>query len=146
MERVTVEGLKKISACDSAIGFVERNNLEGFPIELLDQVEGDYNSYISWLKNSLKNRWEYDSHGNMVKRIYPDGDEYRLEYDAHGNEIKIIFPDGDEHRWEYDSHGNMINVTWPDSKEYLCPTSFYDDGQLKSINKLELPWFEKGAV
>lgn len=114
--------LKAINACSGAIKFVKRNKLEGFPLNILDEVSGDYKGYVSWLHRELKTKREFDDRGNKVSATHPDGIEFRWEYDDRGNMIRETNPYGIEMRWE---------------------TEFYADGQLKRIGELEIPWFEK---
>ena len=109
--------LESLNACPDAIDFVERNNLVGFPLDRLDEVEGDYGEYVQWLKKGLSTRREYDSNGNMTLRVNPDGDEYRYEYDSNGNKTLEVDPDGSECRYEYDSNGNMTLMVDPDGDE-----------------------------
>ena len=110
--------LESLNACSDAIDFVERNNLVGFPLDRLDEVEGDYGDYVSWLKSELSTRREYDSNGNKILLVYPSGRETRYEYDYNGNMTLQVDPDGSETRYEYDSNGNMTLMVDPYGSEY----------------------------
>ena len=44
---------------------------------------------------------------------------------------------------EYDANNNLIHYRNSDGYESWNEIEYYDDGQLKRFNKLELPWFEK---
>ena len=124
-ERLTIDFLERNGACKSAFDFVKRNKLEGFPLDRLNEIEGDYSGYVGWLREKLKCQYEYDNHGNLIKRIFPDGRKIQYEYDNHGSLIKKIFPDGFESTWT---------------------TEYYDDGQLKRYDGLYIPWFEKESI
>jgi YD repeat-containing protein len=54
---------------------------------------------------------EYDSFGNKIKEISPDGDVWQYEYDSYGNRIKVTGPFRNVYQYEYDSFGNMIKIT-----------------------------------
>jgi len=133
--------LESLNACSDAIDFVERNNLVGFPVDRLNEVEGDYKDYVSWLKSELSTRREYDSNGNKTLEVDPDGSECRYEYDSNGNKTLEVNPDGGEYRWEYDSNGNKTLLVYPNGCEVSTPISYYDNGQLKSIGGLNIPQF-----
>ena len=135
------EHLESLNACQDAITFVEQNNLVGFPVDRLNEVECDYKNYVSWLKNKLSIHREYDSNGNMTLRVYPDGRECRYEYDSNGNRTLEVYPNGSEFRYEYDSNGNKTLLVYPNGCEVSTPISYYDNGQLKSIGGLNIPQF-----
>jgi len=43
---INIPFLKKLNACKEALKFVERNKLEGFPLNRLGEVKGDFNFYV----------------------------------------------------------------------------------------------------
>ena len=86
----------------------------------ISQTSRSEQYYVSWLKSELSTRYEYDSNGNM---------------------ILLVDPDGSECRWEYDSNGNKTLEVYPDGLEVSTLTSYYDNGQLKSIGELKIPQF-----
>ena len=52
--------------------------------------------------------WEYDSFGNVIREVQPDGYERHYEYDHYGNCIRIHYADGGTERRFYDSDGNLV--------------------------------------
>jgi len=48
--KITKDLLKKLNACKGGIDFMVRNNLEGYDWDKIDAIEGDYKSFISWLR------------------------------------------------------------------------------------------------
>lgn len=82
--------------------------------------------------------YEYDVHGNIVSKTYPNGkkDVFVNEYDYKGNIIHMRGSDSDEYytEYKYDSNGTIIHSTqWGrnyedthdyDSKEHLIHTKF----------------------
>jgi len=118
MKTITVEWLKKHHACKDGVKFVERNKLEGFPLERLNEVKGDYDGYVSWMLFLNSNEHEYDSHGNVTKKTYPNGRFWLYEYDVHGNMTKKTYSNGSVSVYEYDERGNMTKKTLPNGYVY----------------------------
>ena len=66
-------------------------------------------------------RYEYNSDGNCIRILYPDGGVERRFYDADGNMIKQVQPesydadsdDGNGYRYAYDACGRMTEVQDP---------------------------------
>ncbi len=114
-ETVTLELLKKLDACEDGVDFFRRNKLEGFPLNRLHEIEGDYNGFVSWLKETLKvaEEWEYDQKGNLTQEMSCDGRVWKYEYDQNGNRIKEMSCDGRVWKFEYDQNGNLTKeVDW----------------------------------
>jgi YD repeat-containing protein len=122
---LTLEYLKQHKACSEGIVFFKRNGLEGFPLDQLQNVKGDFNSYVEWLKERPVH--EYDSKGNMTKEVYPDGRTYCYEYDSKGNKTKLVHPNGRTYCWEYDSKGNKTKSVYPDGDTYCWEYTFNND-------------------
>ena len=113
MDRLTLTFLNRYNACKEGITFVKNNNLLNFPFELLDQVKGDHDEYITWLKECIDGVYHYkDSEGNESWK-------------------------------EYDENNNLIHYKDSNGNEYSNEIEYYPDGQLKKYNELELPYFEK---
>ena len=89
--------------------------------------DGDITSRIHPVSYALKGeegegtRYEYDSDGNCIRILYPDGGVERRFYDADGNMIKQVQPesydadsdDGNGYRYAYDACGRMTEVQDP---------------------------------
>ena len=66
MTNLTKKFLKDFKACSSGIKFAEQNKLFGFPLDRLDEVVGDVNSFVNWVRDKVKSQVEYDTNGNMI--------------------------------------------------------------------------------
>lgn len=89
--------------------------------------DGDITSRIHPVSYALKGdegegtRYEYNSDGNCIRILYPDGGVERRFYDADGNMIKQVQPesydadsdDGNGYRYAYDACGRMTEVQDP---------------------------------
>ncbi len=90
-------------------------------------LDGDITSRIHPVSYALKGeegegtRYEYNSDGNCIRILYPDGGVERRFYDADGNMIKQVQPesydadsdDGNGYRYAYDACGRMTEVQDP---------------------------------
>ena len=99
-------------------------------------LTGDITSRIHPVSYALKGdegegtRYEYDSDGNCIRILYPDGGVERRFYDADGNMIKQVQPesydadsdDGNGYRYAYDACGRMTEVQDPEGTS-CTPTS-----------------------
>ena len=52
----------------------------------------------------------YDSAGNVVRQVDPDGREVAAEYDALGRRISQVDPLGNVQRFRYDTEGNLLRL------------------------------------
>ena len=143
MKTLSLEFLEQNNACEEGIEFIKNNNLLNFPFELLDQVKGDHNGYITWLKECIGSGYEYDQNNNLIYYKNSKGHEEWKSYDENNNLIHYKNSKGYEEWNEYDKNSNLIHYT--DSKGFKCSNEieYYEDGQLKKYNELELPHFEK---
>ena len=48
MKTLSLEFLNQYNACKEGIMFVKNNNLLNFPFELLNEIKGDHDGYITW--------------------------------------------------------------------------------------------------
>ena len=63
--------------------------------------------------------YEYDSKGNVTRRITPNGDIIEYSYDAKGEPTNIYYPDGSQVIYTYDAAGNRIAMTdWHGTTQY----------------------------
>jgi YD repeat-containing protein len=126
---LTKEYLQKYEACQEAIDFFERNYPEGLDLDRWT-IHGDFKNWVSWLNNCLRTTLQYDDHGNVIKKIYPNGDIYQWEYDDRENVIKKIDLDGNVSQYEYDDRGNKIKEIYPNGDVYQWE---YDRGNRINI-------------
>ena len=115
---LNVEYLTKLDACDEAIQFVKRNNLEHFPVSRINEIEGDNSGWVRWIKDKLDSVREYDTNGNVI----------------HFKKF-----DGSEHWREYDSNGNVIHYKNSDGYKCSYRVEYYPSGQLKRYENMVLP-------
>lgn len=57
-------------------------------------------------------RYEYDSEGNLIRKIEPGNNTWRYEWNDAGHMAKVIRPDGKEISFEYDPLGRRIQKTF----------------------------------
>ena len=53
MKTLSLTFLNQHNACKEGIEFIKRNNLINFPFELLNEIKGDHNGYIKWLRSRI---------------------------------------------------------------------------------------------
>ncbi|MCK5789020.1 MAG: hypothetical protein KAH32_08470, partial [Chlamydiia bacterium] len=137
--RLSVEWLESHDMCPEGIAFVVRNKLIGYDLDKLDDIEGDYNKFISFIKsmyikelnitgnelnitcevlgqithftNASGYEWwkEYNDLGQITHFNSASGSEWWREYDSSGNEIHYKNIDGYNGWREYDALGNEIH-------------------------------------
>lgn len=83
MTILTKKLLIQLNACQAGIDFCEHYNLFGFDLNNLDQVKGDYNNFISWMRG-FKNI-EVDDNGNMTSYIKSNGVTENWTYEFYPN-------------------------------------------------------------
>ena len=111
--------LTALNACDAAKDFIKRNNLEAFPVSMLDQIQGDYDGWVKWIRNTLNTS--------------------QLEFNTNGNIIYYKNSNGYEYWQEFDSNNNMIHYKNSIGCEQHYPTEYYSNGQLKRYGDMILP-------
>ena len=84
---------------------------------------------------------EYDSNGNETLYRNSMGFVNRMDYDEANNKVHSKNSDDYEKWYEYDSGGNLIHFNDSDGVENSTPTTFYSNGQLKSIGDCKFPKF-----
>ena len=90
-------------------------------------------------KNGDWKTYQYDSNNNLIQfeNIYGNWETY--QYDLNNNLIRSDDSYGDWEIYEYDPSNNVIRFENKDGvKEYKI--GYYDNGQLKSINDLYIPF------
>ena len=136
--------LKRAGACASGIKFCETNKLLGFPLSRLNEITGDHDGFVKWLKQRT-----FDIHGNVIRVDYSNKSWATYQYDSNNNLIRI--EDSDDY-WEtnqYDLNNNLIrfhdsNGLWRthqyDTNNNLIRTEdsngYWDTSQYDSNNNL----------
>jgi len=86
MNTLSLKLLKDFDLDETEIQFFTDNNLLNFPLKLLDDIVGDYNNIIFWLKLKLKNS-SFDNAGNRIRKL-DSGYLSEYYYDSFGNRIR----------------------------------------------------------
>ncbi|MCA9620232.1 MAG: RHS repeat protein, partial [Myxococcales bacterium] len=63
-----------------------------------------------------KETYEYDAHGNLVRRTNVCGATWRYSWDLRGYPVEAVTPSGGSYRFEYDSWGNVADVKTSDGR------------------------------
>ena len=95
-ETVTVELLKELKACREGQVFLFAHGLEGFPLGRIQEIEGDYKGFVTWLKNAIVGKtqpkenqkvWEigYRENGDVISMNTPSGCFASLEFDYYSD-------------------------------------------------------------
>ena len=128
--------------------FLIRNKLIGFPLKLLDDIDGIYHSNdiecvaMRWCSHSgrIVSR-DYDEHGNCTRTLFKGGYYWLREYDENGYCTRDETSHGVISTYEYDDHGNMVMSKDSRYEANLKPTTLYENGQLATFGKLKIPQF-----
>jgi hypothetical protein len=108
--KLTIKWLNERNACPEGIDWAIRNNwIDNFDLDDLDNVQGDFNGYISWLRTNKGVMTKFDSNGNMIHFKSSNGYEKWYKYDSTGNMVHFKSSNGYEKWQEYDSNGNLIH-------------------------------------
>ena len=118
MKTLSLTFLNQYNACEEGIMFIKNNNLLNFPFELLDQVKGDHDEYITWLKECIGSgyEYEYDQNNNLIHYKDSEGNESWKEYDQNNNLIHYKDSNGYEEWKSYDERNNLVH--YKDSTGY----------------------------
>ena len=112
--RITKKILKKLNACQDGIDFMVRNNLEGYDWDKIDAIEGDYKSFISWLRGFKNLKFVDDK--LTYKNSYGRSKEFT--YDEKGNKLTYKNSSGFSEEYTYERKNGYFIVTEND-KEIL---------------------------
>jgi YD repeat-containing protein len=138
---LTKELLHQNGACEEGIAFCERNKLFGFDLDRIDEIQGDYDSYIEWINTTIISPRtktspipitdsftisEYDDRNNKISDTYAEGSWWiKYEYDEKNNKTRQEESTGHIIVWEYDKRNNVIKSKWVHSNFEVLNT--YDD-------------------
>jgi hypothetical protein len=160
--KLTKKLLLQLNAGSSRIEFCESYKLFGFPLDRLDEIQGDYEGFVVWLKSKTNLefdqnqnlvryedsvgywvKYEYDQNNNQILKESSSGWWAKYEYDQNNNQILKEVSSGMWTKYEYDQNNNQIR--WESSNGYWVKYEyeFYDNGQLKRLNNLVIPYFEQ---
>ena len=68
--------------------------------------------------------YTYDSNGNLVRRITPDGYVIEYKYDVNNRLANIFYPEGTEVEYTYDENGNRLSMTDATGTTYYAYDEF----------------------
>jgi YD repeat-containing protein len=114
MKTLSLEFLNQYNACKEGIMFVKNNNLLNFPFDLLNEIKGDHNGYIKWLKACIGGGYEYDKNHYKTSNGY---EEWK-EYDQNNNLIHYKISNGYEEWKSYDERNNIVYYKNSNGIEY----------------------------
>ena len=120
MTKVTKEVLDKLNACKEGIKFFVKNDLEGFPVDRLQDIEGDYKNYVSWLLDKFDN-CTYDSKGNMLSYKNSNGFSQEYTYDDKGNLLSHKDSSGHSREYTYTKDDKFLTITTDNKQTCKIP-------------------------
>ena len=144
---LTKDLLVRWDASKTAIDWFIDVGMEGFPLDRLDEIEGDFADYIGDLKETFHNStfdddgniieykddgfsWTatYDKDGNQLTYDDSEGESWTATYDENGNQLTHEYSDG--YSWEatYDEKGNQL--TYKHADGYSCESTFDNEGHM----------------
>lgn len=124
MSILTEKWLKTHNACQDGIDFAIRNNLIGFPFHLLEQIKGDINNFISWIKVHRHDIILLDSNLNAsYKKAHRSSKECWYTYDDNENLIHEKNSNGFNRKYSYDNNNNVIHII----HEHMIPENKNND-------------------
>ncbi|WP_374035507.1 RHS repeat domain-containing protein [Bdellovibrio bacteriovorus] len=114
----------------NSYGFGLVNDIKAFDLNL---VQFEYDSFGRLTRQKIHERlttYNYDTQGNMVSLVTPDGQSLRFEYDSMGRVSKQISPNGAATLFSYDLDGNLVLLQTPTNKIHSFGINL--DGQMTS--------------
>lgn len=81
-----------------------------------------------------RTEYTYDSFGNRIQILYPDGSSEKNEYSGNGLLLKKTDANGAETTYTYDDSGNQTSVT-----DALGNTTFYEYDANGMMTRMILP-------
>lgn len=127
---LTLKWLYDNDACKEGIQFAIKNKLIGFPFELLPEIKGDYNNFISWININSKNILTYDDNGYIIRCIKETGFDYRYQYDDKYRLInKTYNHNGRYVEYRYD-HLDRVVEDYDSSSQYFSYYTYDDNNNL----------------
>jgi hypothetical protein len=144
--------LEKLNACHDGIELVKNNNLEGYPLDKLDLIEGDYNEFVEWLIEHTEDV-KFDQYGNdiaddAVYTYHEDGSfktahypkhDHTVEFDKAGNETKYTCQGDVVSRNIYDQYGNKT-ISEKGGRQLLISYTYDDRGNILTRHSDRLTW------
>lgn len=117
MKYLTENFLKVNDACKDGFEFFRKHKLYLFPLEKINEIEGDYHYYIDWLKQTLNNGnlYDFDDTGKITKIVTKLDSEFCFEYNDRGDisfekHIYKHYTLNITNEFEYDENGNIITA------------------------------------
>jgi YD repeat-containing protein len=107
---LTEKLLTDFNACVAGINFCKNGKLFGFDLDRIDEISGDCNNFMAWLKEILQYNIEYDHEGRIYRIWKESNDIITYSYDEHSNLIMKSY-NNHIHRnvtYEYDTDNKLI--------------------------------------
>ena len=141
--KLTLDFLKQHNACTAGVKWAIDNKLIGMPLDMVPQIQGDYNMYIDWLSQQINTSLTYDQNNNLIHSKDSDNFEYWQTFDQNNNLIHYKSSIGREYWKTYDQNNTLIYHIDSNGYEEKHTVEYYPDGQLKQYDNLFIPFFEK---
>ncbi len=85
----------------------------------------------------------YDERGNKIQHTNHHGNIESWKYDDRNNMIQYTDYRGRVESWVYDDRNNMIKYTDYEDAVDSWIYAYYDNGQLQSVNGIQLPLIQR---
>ena len=129
IERITSKGKTEFQY-DKYGRMVERKGIGEYPLKFQYTAWGELAAYTD--HNGATTRFEYDSNGKKIKRIWSDGSLIKYGY-ANGRLVSKEEA-GRKTTYQYDTFGRMVEEKIVQGKESLTTKMTYDEnGRMSSI-------------
>jgi YD repeat-containing protein len=131
---LTKKLLEHLEACDQSIKFCERNKLFGFDLSKINYIIGDYNGYVSWIKEKLSiyKTIEFDDNGNIVFSETNEGFIVKSSYNDTGIILNQQYTTGGYITTDEYNDNNQLLHTY-DNENYWVKYEYNDNNKLKTI-------------
>lgn len=132
--KLTKEFLNKHHACPIGIRFCERNKLLGCDLDYINDVVGDYDKFMGWIRGLVKSDKVYDKNGRLLSKTDPEtGVVVHYEYNAEGQKSCMRIGDDEIRTYLYNDDKSIMCETHVLESESGATRKFilYNDNGLK---------------
>lgn len=130
--------MSHVKACNDGIKFAKRNKLVNFPFKRLDEIEGDYNCFITWVKLHQYDLLTVNSLGLLCrKQDKNNGRDYSYQYDNNNNiTLQECTLTGVQRKYKYDHNNNVTHYWYGYNNITYIDESYYYDENNNMIRKV----------
>ena len=120
--KLTIDLLKKLSACEEGIKFVQEYGLEGYPLNKLNEIEGDYCKFVKFLKNTEIIKYTNDELIFLCLDVFPDLQIIK-KFDENGNLTFYSIGGRLINEYYYDENNKLVYK----GNEHIIRNFYYDE-------------------